>query len=381
MARINARWMFSRVGLVLLVIMCIQLFSQMGFMARKCLPDQPKDEMDITFKKLTNEENIPKEAAEKREVQAKAELIKEIVVQSRPVVSDDLEGKLSNVDKAAIAEDLKRLAVELTETQRDSLTLPVSHRIEQHVRTINNILRKLHEEEFQKKAPQTKGRSVVQKAPKNEVCPEKFMGKNLAYGYPYFRTGFQRINCTNYIPLMKLVTVIIHIRKELPKPADSYVKVLGSVARLFPGILVIFATDAPLSSMQQKSISKLKIVFQHYQSAGIKQGRLWQDLLGKVQTPYVLIAPDITHFTDDILLERLVRIVSDNEEVVLSGGSYRNLNGEWSMSCQQSSIKNWTLSYKAGYYHSFSDCVVCDYVPGPWVASTDKLRRLGFDER
>ena len=378
MARINARWIFSRVGLILLVIFSVQLFSQLGFMSRKCQREDTKDEMVETFKKLTHDEEARKDQDRKTNANIE-EKVEEDIVTTQKIVSDNLEGKLSIVDKASIAQELKTLALDLIETHRDTLTLPVGHRIDQHVKSINKLLRKLHEEEIVKRASSEK--SASKKTSRNEVCPDKFFGKNLAYGYPYFRIGFARLNCTNYIPLKKLVTIIISISKELPKPADSYVSILTSVANLFPGISVIFTTTDPLSKLQLDQISKLKIKFQHHRSTNMKQGLLWQQLLGKVHTRYVLIAPDITHFTDDIFLERLVRVVSDNEEVVLSGGSYRNLKGEWSMGCQQSLIKNWTITYKEGYYFSFSDCLVCDFVPGPWLASTEKLRRFGFDER
>ena len=389
MARASAQWIGRRIGLVLVVIMFIQLFSQLGLVTRRCQPEEKKDaEMFRIFNKLTSDDEIQKPETKKKltsddEIQKPEspfqKVEKEAVVKIQKVVDDKLEGKLSIVDKDTIARELKTLALDLVETQRLTLTLPIFNKIDKHVRNINNILQRLHEQEIAKRTSSEK--PLFKKTNKNEVCPEKFLGNNLAYGYPYFRTGFVKLNCTNYIPTRELVTIIISIPKEHSKRADSYVGILVNIAKLFPGILVIFATDEPLTNLQLEQISKLRIKFQNYSSANKKQGRLWQQLLEIVQTPYVLIAPDITHFTDDVFLERLVRVVSENDEVVLSGGSYRNLNGEWSMGCLQSSIKNWTLTYIEGYYFSFSDCLVCDFIPGPWLASTNKLKRFGFDER
>ena len=83
-------------------------------------------------------------------------------------------------------------------------------------------------------------------------------------------------------------------------------------------------------------------------------------------------------FTRDINLERLIRVLSTHENAIFAGGSYRNLTGHWSHGCLQTQLKNYTLSYKSGYYHSFDECLVCDYLAGPFLAKTSVLREIGF---
>ena len=197
-----------------------------------------------------------------------------------------------------------------------------------------------------------------------------------------FAKAVESVNCTNFTPLNQLITLLISLPEELPRPADSYVEIMKCIAKYHAGIRVILATEKPIDEPTKSSISALKISFENCEIAGIWQGTLWKRLVEKVETPYVLVAPDLTHFDFDINLERLVRIVSHNRpNVAAAGGSYRNLTGHWDIGCQQVSFRNWTATYKGGYYHSFSECVLCDFMPGPWVAETKLIREMEFDRR
>lgn len=51
--------------------------------------------------------------------------------------------------------------------------------------------------------------------PKREVCPEIFLGKDQRYGYPFFRKGFEGINCTEFLPINQLVTILAILPDEL----------------------------------------------------------------------------------------------------------------------------------------------------------------------
>lgn len=95
----------------------------------------------------------------------------------------------------------------------------------------------------------------------------------------------------------------------------------------------------------------------------------------------VLFAPDITYFTDDVNLERLVRVLSENKDTIIIGGSHKNQRGEWDNSCRQVQFRNWTAYFADGYYHSFNDCLECDVLLGPFMAKTKKLQDLGIDEK
>ncbi|EDO30746.1 predicted protein [Nematostella vectensis] len=82
----------------------------------------------------------------------------------------------------------------------------------------------------------------------------------------------------------------------------------------------------------------------------------------------------------DIQLERQIRILSEIPGVGVVGGSYRNLSGHWHAGCYQATVKNYVLGYQDGYYHSRNSCMFCDHLQGPFVAMTDYVKKLGFDE-
>lgn len=222
--------------------------------------------------------------------------------------------------------------------------------------------------------------SVTQNARK-EVCPEKFMGKLLNYGYPLFRKGFERIDCKEFVAIEKLVTIVAILPKELGKPAQSYLEILQGVAKYYPGMRVILAAQKDMVPSVKSEISKLKIGFENHIINDTGQGALLIELVGKVFTPYVLIASNITHFDDDINLQRMVRVLSYEPRVSFVGGAHRNLRGEWDIGCQQVAFKNMTARYMGGYYRSFNECVVCDYLSGSIMARSETFKELQFDAR
>ena len=285
----------------------------------------------------------------------------------------------------ALVPQLKQLLQKLIETQRSvTHSAGLYRKMDQHIQDVVKMLTMLDENNNEVGSPQlTDNVSPTKSQRTQEVCPEKYAGKRLNYGYPFFRKGFESVNCTNFTPLNQLITLLISLPEELPKPADSYVEIMKGIAKYHAGVRVILATEKPIDESTNSSISALKISFENFEIAGVWQGTLWKRLVEKVETPYVLIAPDLTHFDFDINLERLVRIVSHNRPRVAAAGagSYRNLTGHWDIGCQQVSFRNWTATYKGGYYHSFSECVLCDFMPGPWVAETKLIREMEFDRR
>ena len=214
-----------------------------------------------------------------------------------------------------------------------------------------------------------------------EVCPEEYKGKTLRYNYPFWRKNFGKVDCEQFIPIEKLVTLLISMPEQLQKPAQSYSELVENSAKYYKNIRVVYATAKPLEATVKSSLSKLDILFENYVINGIGQSALWRRLVDKVETPYLLIAENITHFDDDIDLERLVRVLSYEPDVLIAAGSHRNFKGEWDMGCYQIVFKNWTASYQGGYYRSFNDCVVCDHVSGPFMAKTATLKKYPFDEK
>ena len=159
----------------------------------------------------------------------------------------------------------------------------------------------------------------------------------------------------------------------------AYRRVLEGLAKYHPDVNVVYITNKELpSEVINKMKSKVKLV---RVDGATKLGRMWSDALTHVSTKYVLVAPNLVEFDDDVNLKRLLRILSHNPDVVLASAAYRKRNGHWDIGCEQTIFRNFTLTLQGGYYLSFWECVVCDYAPGPFVARTGELKKLGFEER
>ena len=289
---------------------------------------------------------------------------------------------VSNDGKKLLGEKLRNLAVDLLKLQRDLATssrhfYTIGHQID----IVNDMLRYLQQEAIVENITNSNTMLPTQAPKKQEVCPEKFVGKDLGYGAPYYRLGFARIKCNEFVPIEQLITLLMYAPKEFPKPSMNYLEMMQGVEKYYPQSRVILATSQPLQEAIASSISKLKIEFKNQVFKDTNQGSMWASLLAQVETPYVLIAPRITHFDDDIDLHRLVRVLSYNDNKAVAGGSYRNVTAHWDLGCRQVSFNYWTVQYSSGYYQSFNECVVCDYLPGPFAAKTKVLKELNFDKR
>lgn len=277
-----------------------------------------------------------------------------------------------------LVNDLKRLAVELSETQRSLVNSPLHfHRVGKNVELLRGIIKSLGENlENEDKSFLGGGFSSSKSTSKKEVCPEKFMGNDSLYGYPFYRKGFEGVNCTEFVPINKLVSVLVTLPEE--RSLEEQHQVFQGIAKHYPHIPItlVSKTEPTLTG-----ITKLKLNFKNIVFKGLTHGETWSKLLQKVKTPYVLFAPDITHFTDDVNLERLVRMLSETQDTIIAGGSHKNLRGEWDKDCLQVMFRNWTAHFRGGYFHSFNDCIVCDVIPGPFMAKTKDLQLVGIDEK
>ena len=283
----------------------------------------------------------------------------------------------------AIAQKLREVALELMELQRSFLSdADVFNRLKKRVETINGITQMLKGDELKNNNSFTPKIPRLVSTGKQEVCPEIFKGQNLLYGQSYWRKGFERESCKDFVPIENLLTLLLYIPEELSKPSMNFFEIMQAVEKYYPKMKVILATTKPIEESGTNSTVQLDIIFKNEVVESIHQGKLWRNLVKQVETPYVLLAPQITHFDDDIDLYRLVRMISYNAgEVSVAGGSYRDVNGHWGFGCEQVTYRNWTAHYKSGYYQSFNECVPCDFVPGPFVVRTSVLKELGIDER
>lgn len=264
----------------------------------------------------------------------------------------------------------------------------------------DNLRRLLREIEFITSAhvDDDKRRKLGEDEPKtsNVVCPEVYRGS--IHGYPFYRQGFETEECSFKRNIKEHVTLIfddVVVTKTTSDETMSFNQTsqtgaigrfftfFNSVYRLFPGIRTHFIlgknwNQRSFEKMRQKGTSNVYASFYSLRNSAYSKGELLENIIGGINTEYVLIAPSLTHFTRDISLERLLRVLSTHENTFIAGGSFRNLTGHWSNGCYQTQVKNYTLTYKSGYYRSFAECLVCDHLPGPFMAKVTALKDVGF---
>lgn len=200
---------------------------------------------------------------------------------------------------------------------------------------------------------------------RNYVCPEVYKGEN--YGYPFFHEGFVMEKCSQAKPLSKVVTLLLNFLDGSGKIHDA--DILRAVERTYPGLTVIVAAKRKLRTASARALR----VQLYTNLTRLSTGDVWNFLISKVVTPFVLIGRDLVHFSNDSRLERLIR-EADSLQVDVVGGARRTSNGHWSMGCQQVTLRNYTLHYRSGYDLSMHECVYCDHISGAFVANTKSLR-------
>lgn len=112
-------------------------------------------------------------------------------------------------------------------------------------------------------------------------------------------------------------------------------------------------------------------------SEGHQDGMALNLLIRDVVTPYVLVARDVEFITNDSRLERLIR-ETESLQVKVTGGAVRNPDGYWKKGCFQSVYRNFTLRYLEGYDESVHECLVCDFIQGPFVTTKEYLEENKF---
>ena len=172
------------------------------------------------------------------------------------------------------------------------------------------------------------------------------------------------------------MTILAILPDELS--TEKQYQVLQAIAKYYPNVNVSLALETSLLAdfVTGQKLNLTTLVFKD-----LTRGETWSKLLKMVITPYVLLALDITHFTDDLNLKRLVRVLRETKDTIIAGGSHKNQRGEWDEGCLQLKFRNWTAYFQDGYYYSFNDCIVCDVLTGPFLAKTRKLKEVGFDEK
>ena len=203
------------------------------------------------------------------------------------------------------------------------------------------------------------------------VCSEKYMGT--WYGHPDFYTNYLVDNCTYGKPLESLITVIINFKQTSALELQT---LIISIFKYRSNLSVIINYPEIPNLEFNKYLGQFKnVTFTQFSGS---EGYIWNKMITKVKTPYLVLARDVSWFNQDARLDRLIRQI-EHLNLSVAGGSFRNATGHWFIGCQQRVFRNFTLVYEAGYDESIEGCQFCDHVDGPFVIKTDIAKNTKFD--
>ena len=207
-----------------------------------------------------------------------------------------------------------------------------------------------------------------------EICPEVYVRPgNRIPQWPYFTIKETCAkNATRTIS--NLVTVVFNLQSYSKDQLTDMVKIINGTEHLYPSITILVAIP---KNCQFGNQSEKVQVFRVSESE--KPGKIWNDLVSRVNTKYAFIGKDILDFEKDSNLERLVRENHPLNLNIIGSATKTFSNGHWSFGCYQMVHRNYTLVYKLGYQHSAHDCLYCHSIHGPFLAKAEALKKNPFD--
>ena len=275
------------------------------------------------------------------------------------------------VAKRNMYEKFPSIALELATLAKLTWKNPA---VQMHVRrALGHVLATL--ETYHGKIPQNllhvarTAAAVKKTGVKPAVCPEKYLGTSA--DYPWFDKGRVLTNCTDAPPFESVITILLN-GHEFANDKEI-VGVLREIYATYPRLIVIVCVRRDIIIPRDMAMRVDQLVIGNKPAAK----HVWNLLVNMVTTEYVLIGRRIERFLWYALLERMVRVASELD-VAAVGASLRTPDGHWSMGCQQTVLRNYTLTYRAGYDLSTNSCAYCNYVPSPFVTRKSTLKAFSF---
>ena len=187
-------------------------------------------------------------------------------------------------------------------------------------------------------------------------------------------------NCTHQKPMKELIKIVLDFSKYSNSAASRNLTILDTIEEIYPGVKMIVAVSKELASNAnyRSKFHQLNATWLTFPPK-VKIGKVLNNLISKVRTPYTYIATGIFSMDEDSRLERLVRELSQLNVSVI-GSARKDKEGIWSMNCYQMSYRNYTIIYRAGYHYSRHECVFCNFTEGPFLARTNFLKEHKLDE-
>ena len=205
-----------------------------------------------------------------------------------------------------------------------------------------------------------------------DVCPEVYISDH-KISYPTQEKNRVLADCKNVRPFPDVLSILLNGFDYAS--ADAILVVLREVYASYPKLTVHVAVHEKLTIPSDLTLT----VLQHVLSTKAETNDIWNTLVDKATTDFVLVGRRIDRFLwhANIELERLVRVVSELG-VDAAGGASRTPDGHWSLGCQQTRLGFYKLTYLAGYYRSSKSCAFCDYLSSPFVSKLSTLRAVKF---
>ena len=200
------------------------------------------------------------------------------------------------------------------------------------------------------------------------VCPENYLGID---DYQPSEKRPTMANCSNVPPFSSVLSILINGFDY--KTVRQIHVVLHDIYVAYPKLTVHLAVQERILLPMDAKLNVIQHVFGKRPAAS----DAWNQLVEHATTEYVLVGRRIERFIWHAMLERMVRVVAELG-VDAVGGSLRTPDGHWSMGCQHTRLRNYTLTYRDGYHKSTNSCAYCDYIPSPFVSRTLTLRAVTF---
>ena len=208
-----------------------------------------------------------------------------------------------------------------------------------------------------------------------EVCGETLVRERDTYpDWPYFKL---KDDCVKKSASMTstVTTILLNFFFYESDTFQKVQNILKEIREIYPHIKIVIAVPEKLPVKMETNVTVMRI------SNGVSAGKIWNDLVKQVKTPYTFIGRDLLHFDSDSQLERLIREISPLKIPIIGGAIKTPYDGHWFNGCHQMAHRNFTLVYKAGYKHSAHDCLYCDEILGPFIGNTTFLQNMKFDEK
>ena len=182
-----------------------------------------------------------------------------------------------------------------------------------------------------------------------------------------------QINTT--IDVNSSVTILLNLVTSPLTYNPMSTKMVQNFARLYGKVHIVCAV---LPSTNMESFKEIPNIAVLKFSTNAKPGEVWNRMIKETRTPYVLLARGVMFFDEDARLKRMLGILG-RKDIGVVGGAFRYPGGHWFIGCQQSVMRNYTLSYSGGYFSSDKSCLFCMHVDGPFMVRTALMKTLLFD--